>query len=99
MRPSKIYRLRKKADEDLQQIYVYSLEHWGSERAEKYIHSLATAFQDLALNPGMGRICNPVKPGLYAFNVVSHVIFYLPTAYGISVIRVLHKSMDYPQHL
>ena len=33
-------------------------------------------------------------PNLYAWNVISHVIYYEPTKDGISIYRVLHKSMD-----
>ncbi len=36
---------------------------------------------------------------LRAFAVVSHIIYYKKTTYGVIIIRVLHKRMDENRHL
>ncbi|MCB1936851.1 MAG: type II toxin-antitoxin system RelE/ParE family toxin [Nitrosomonas sp.] len=42
---SKKFYIRKTADEDLNNIFIYSVENFGIERAEKYIDDLVSAFQ------------------------------------------------------
>jgi toxin ParE1/3/4 len=100
MPQNKKFYVRKTADKDLENIFVYSVENFGMERAEKYISDIVTAFQNLAAdNFKQGRDYSHVRPNLYALDVVSHVIFYKPTKDGVSIYRVLHKSMDYKKHL
>jgi toxin ParE1/3/4 len=96
---SKTFRFRKKADEDLANIYIYSYRTWGADRAEEYIRDLNSAFQALADNSRMGRDYGYVRPAIRAYAVESHIIFYQPTGYGISVVRVLHNVMDHKRHL
>lgn len=95
---AKTYKLKPRAVEDLEGIYAYSLRGWGAERADQYIRDIFAAFQNLADNDKLGRDYKHVRPDLYAFNIVSHEIFYKVTSDGITVIRVLHKSMDSRKH-
>ncbi len=99
MSQNKIFYIRETAHKDLNNIFIYSVETFGMERAERYLDDLVSAFQTLANNYNQGRDYGHVRPNLYAWNVVSHVIYYKPTKEGISVYRVLHKSMDYQKHL
>lgn len=96
---NKIFYIRETANKDLNNIFIYSVETFGMERAKRYLDDLVSAFQTLANNYNQGRDYSHVRPNLYAWNVVSHVIYYKPTKEGISVYRVLHKSMDYQKHL
>lgn len=93
------FKLRPKADKDLEKIYSYSVKEWGAARADQYILDIEKTFQNLADSHTLGRDYSHVRPSLRAFSVVSHVIFYMPTAYGMAVIRVLHKSMDEKRHI
>ncbi len=95
---AKLFKLRSKADKDLEKIYRYSVEGWGTSHANSYIFDMEKAFQNLASNSQLGRDCSGIKTNLRAFRVVSHVIFYKPTAYGVTIIRILHKSMDEQRH-
>ncbi len=96
---AKTFKLRPKTEKDLINIYRYSVREWGIEHADTYIRHINSAFQQLADGVKSGRDYSHVKPGLRAYNVISHVIFYMVTHYGIDVIRVLHKSMDYQRHI
>lgn len=96
---NKKFYIRETANRDLNNIFIYSVETFGMERAEEYIDDLVTAFQSLADNCQQGRNYSHVHTNLYAWNVVSHVIYYKPTDDGVSIYRVLHKSMDYKKHL
>jgi toxin ParE1/3/4 len=93
------FRIRPKADRDLEDIYEYSYQEFGGARADQYIRDLDAAFHKLADEPSLGSDYSHVRPDLMAYRVVSHVIFFKPSIDGITVLRVLHKSMDYGRHL
>ena len=99
MRANKKFRLRPKAEEDLENIYEYSYQKFGSARADKYIRDLDDAFNKLADEPSLGSDYSHVRPDLVAYRVASHVFFFKPSVDGITILRVLHKSMDYGRHL
>lgn len=93
------YVLSKKADEDLDEIYVYSAQNFGEARADKYFLGLCTCLQTLADNPRMGREAAELNPGLLWHRHERHVIFYMGEDAGIFVVRVLHEAMDFIRHL
>ena len=95
----KIFRLRPKTVNDLENIYAYSYKEFGLAKAEQYIHDLSTTFQQLAEDPGPGRDMSLIRKGVQAYPVSSHVVFFKPTSFGINIIRVLHKSMEYGRYL
>ena len=91
--------LRPRAEEDLESIYDYSYDEFGLNRAVEYIYDLNNAFIKLANNPDLARKCDVIKPNLQTYQVSSHIIFFKATKVHISIIRILHKSMDSPRHL
>jgi toxin ParE1/3/4 len=99
MPENKKFRLRPKAEEDLENIYEYSYREFGSARADQYIRDLDAAFHKLADEPSLGSDYSHVHLNLMAYKVVSHVVFFKPSVDGITILRVLHKSMDYGRHL
>lgn len=96
---TKIFKLRPKAHSDLENIYTYSIQKWGLSRAEKYIRDLEMGFESLIQNDTLGLDYSHVSKNLRSFPVVSHIIYYKKTLYGVIIIRVLHKSMDETRHL
>jgi len=99
MPKNKTFQLRPKADDDLENIYEYSYQEFRSARAENYINDLDDAFHTLADKPGSGNDYGHIRPGLKAYRVVSHVIFFRPSVNGVTILRALHKSMDFGRHL
>ncbi len=99
MEKNRAFRLRPEAEQDLEKIYEYSVQEFGSERAERYIRELNDAFNKIANERNSGRNYDFVRPDLLAFNVVSHVVFFKSSSFGITILRVLHRSIDYGRHL
>lgn len=99
MPTNKTFRLHPKAERDLEEIYIYTHHLHGMHQADSYIRQIETAMQNLASQPGMARSRDEIRPDLKAFSVGLHVVFFKPTANGITVVRVLHQSMDYVRHL
>ena len=96
---NKIYRLRPKAENDLENIYAYSYKTFGLTKAEHYIRDISTAFQQLAEDSDLGRDMSLIRKGIQVYPVNSHVVFFKPASFGIIIIRVRHKSMHYSSHL
>ncbi len=66
---NKTFQLRPKADNDLENIYEYSYQEFGSARAENYINDLDDAFHTLADKPSLGNDYGPrPKPDLQTWN-------------------------------
>ncbi len=93
------YRIRLLAENDLEQIWLYSFHEWGSEQADSYIRLMIGRFSWLAENPQLGKRRDDIKPGYYSFPEWRHVIFYTTTENGIDIIGVLHQRMDIISHL
>jgi toxin ParE1/3/4 len=87
------YRLGKKATDDLNAIFEYTVESWSVEQAVLYLDALNQSFQLITSSPGMGRSCNQVYPGAQRMESGSHVIFFKKETRGILIARILHKKM------
>ena len=96
---SGIYLLRELARADLEAIWIYTVEHWGIEPAERYLQGLFGCFEELAANPRLGRERNDVNAGYRSFPQGRHVVFYLIVPKGVEVIGVVHQSADVDAHL
>ncbi len=82
-----------KAFEDLQGIDVYTLENWGPDEADRYLHQLKTRLNLLLKNPMSGRSCQEIRPALRRLEHGRHVVFYRILKEEILVIRILHQHM------
>ena len=96
---SAAYALRELAVADLEAIWVYTVEQWGIEQAERYLKSVFACFEDLAEKPHLGRQRDEVKAGYRSFPQGRHVMFYLVVPAGIEVIGIVHQSADVDSHL
>ena len=93
------HTLRQLAENDLEQIWLYTLQEWGMAQADKYLRALISRFSWLAENAQIGKRRDDVKQGYYCFPEGSHVIFYTLTSYGIDIIGIPHQCMDVIGHL
>ena len=96
--PSK-YRLSPKARDDMEAVWLYSLDEWGLKQTERYIDNLTTAFTLLVEHPKTGTHCANIREGYRKYPVLRHVIYYRETRYGVEIIRVLHDRRLASRHL
>ena len=90
------YTLRQLAENDLEEIWLYSLQEWGIEQADKYIRALISRFTRLSENPQIGKRRDDIKSGYFSFPEGSHMIFYKLTICGIDVIGIsLQRGCDW----
>jgi toxin ParE1/3/4 len=87
------FRFSRRAEADLLGIARHTLRAWGVDQTVRYIDDLEACCRILADNPGLGRVCYYVRPGLRRMERGRHVVFYRENARGILVSRILHQRM------
>lgn len=92
-------RYSPKAKSDLDGIWNYSQNQWGSERADAYIRSIHSTFNLIDQFPAIVRNASDIRPGLLKYSAGSHVVYLRMNERFIDVVRILHQQMDYPKHL
>lgn len=93
------YELSKKANEDLNEIYLFSHRRFGEAKADGYLLALQERFSLLAANPLSGRPIDHIRKGYFRYQHASRAILHRLSANGIIVIRVLHQRMDIRRHI
>lgn len=82
------------AREDFLQIWGYIAVQSDEETADSFITRLAEKCESIATSPLGYRMRDELLPGLRSFPYRTYMIFYVPVANGIEVIRVLHAARD-----
>lgn len=88
------YVLSRDADEDLQTIYAYSMQEWGTRQAALYLNALYDTFECIARMPGVGRQRGGLGEDIRSVPHGTHVVFYRPWEDDVAIVRVLHGSRD-----
>lgn len=90
------YFISQKAGRDIENIWLYTLDNWSIEQADRYFNLIMDEIEYLAENPISGQDYGFVKKGYFRSKIKSHFIFYriISGGKGIEVIRVLHQRMD-----
>jgi toxin ParE1/3/4 len=82
------------AEQDLVNVWLYTLERWGERQADKYLDDLEQAMLLLAETPLACRERDELTPAVRIHHHKHHMIVYETVQDGINVVRVLHESMD-----
>ncbi len=90
------YRLSRKAEEDLEGIWLYTLGTWSKEQADRYLSLIFDEIEFLSINPKTGQDFDHIRKNYRHSKVKSHLIFYKHKKSNdiIEVIRILHERMD-----
>jgi toxin ParE1/3/4 len=94
-----VYKLSSKAEVDLAELYEFGIYKFGLSHAQKYFFGMHEAFEILAKNIDLGRDASEFITDLKRFSYKAHTIFYLQTAGGIFILRVLSQRMNYENNL
>lgn len=93
-----VYKFTERAEGDLAAIIDCTLETWGAAQAVKYIDGLEDLAATLAQSPDLGKAREDLHKGLIVFPYERHLLFYRKERHGITIMRILHDSMDTPRH-
>ncbi len=91
--------ITKKAVSDLEEIWLYTVEKWSVEQADRYYNLIFDEINFICKKNTGGKSMEHVRKGYRASKVKSHLIFYRVLNNTIEVIRILHERMDIENRL
>ncbi|HEX7822827.1 MAG TPA: type II toxin-antitoxin system RelE/ParE family toxin [Sphingobium sp.] len=89
------YKLSRRAEDDLYNIYQTGVDNFGVEQAERYQDGLEQAFEFLAEYPYAARERPELNRNSRAHPYRSHVIFYRLEGADIFIQRIRHSREDW----
>jgi toxin ParE1/3/4 len=96
----KKYRISEKAISDLEKIWLYTLNKWSREQADRYHNLIIDEIDYIADNFDLCRRVDYIRVGYRMSKVKSHLIFYKKTDDNIiEIIRILHQNLDIENRL
>jgi toxin ParE1/3/4 len=95
------YKISREASNDLEKIWLYTIETWSAEQADRYLNLLFDEIDYLCQKPTSGTDFGYVRKGYFRSRVKSHFIFYMinEKKNEIEIIRILHQQMDIENRL
>ena len=84
---------RPTAEQDLRDIWKY-IARDSDTAATSVLLAIDAKLALLVENPSIGRERGEISLGLRSFTVGSYALYYLPSADGIEVVRVLHGARN-----
>ena len=94
------YTLSNLADQDLLEIFQYSITEFGLVKAHEYKSKIIIGLERAASQPSIGRVHTSEKGERFRrIDIRRHAVFYRSTDSGIFVVRILHQMIDFDRHL
>jgi toxin ParE1/3/4 len=90
------YKISQAASRDIENIWLYTIEKWSIEQADRYFNLIMDEIEYLAEYPKSGKNYSIVRKGYFRSQIKSHFIFYKINRENqeIEIIRILHQRMD-----
>ena len=94
-------RQRAAARRDLVDHFVHLAENASLDTAERFLALAERTFDDLAREPKIGALLAlkpPELAGMRKWRIKdfdNYLVFYMPRADGVSIVRVLHAARDW----
>jgi len=97
----------QRAEDDVGDVLLYTLRRWGEAKYWEYSDLIEEAYVAITADPTQGRARAFVQPGILGHHIeqpgraARHIVFYTydETKDCVTVVRVLHDSMDFDRHL
>jgi len=91
---------RQEAIDDLNDIWLYTVDEWSEKQADKYYAALEFACKQIGVNPELGKEYDGISQNLLGLRTGKHIIFYQVIANDrIEIVRILHERMDLKNRL
>ncbi|MEI9927049.1 MAG: type II toxin-antitoxin system RelE/ParE family toxin [Sphingomonas sp.] len=89
------YSLSRKAEEDIIDVYVWSVAEFGIGQADRYHAGLEHAFRFISENPHATRERSEIEPPVRAYRYRSHLVVYRVDGADVMILRVRHGREDW----
>jgi len=94
------YRISQQAIDDLDKIWIYTLNKWSKEQADRYFDLIIAEIEFIADNYLIGKSAEQTRKNYRVTKVKSHLIFYRKVENDIvEIVRILHQGMDTKKRL
>ncbi|MBD9358365.1 type II toxin-antitoxin system RelE/ParE family toxin [Methylomonas albis] len=93
------YRLSKRAEKDVTNIALYTIQNFGVKQARLYRDGLFKTFEMISDFPLIGSDQDHIKPKARRFVYESHSIYYLVNGNEILMLRIFGPGEDPLRHL
>jgi toxin ParE1/3/4 len=94
------YTISQRAIVDLENIWLYTVEKWSIEQADRYYTLLFNEIAFICSHMNAGKSMEHIRKGYRSSKVKSHLIFYrILNNATVEVIRILHERMDIENQL
>jgi toxin ParE1/3/4 len=95
------FEIGEKAFEDIENIWLYTIETWSVEQADRYYNLLFDEIEYITEHPLSGRNADHIRKNYRCTKVKSHLIFYRykKLEKKVEIIRILHQSMDIEERM
>ena len=93
------YVLSPAAQADLEEIWDYTVRHWGVAQAERYTRDIQAACEAACDGILVGRSAEDIRAGYREIAVGSHVVYFRERPDTLEIIRILHRRMDVARRL
>ncbi|MBI6530051.1 MULTISPECIES: type II toxin-antitoxin system RelE/ParE family toxin [Morganellaceae] len=90
---AKKINLTPQAYEDLENIWFYSQQHFGINKADEYINRISAIFDVLSQHE-IGTHRDELGENIISIPIEKHVIFFISSPLEIVIIRVLNQAQD-----
>lgn len=94
------YRISKQALEDIDKIWLYTLENWSLNQANHYYRLIYQEIEFILEDFESEKDIGKIKSGYRQTKIKSHLIIYKMADDNVTeIVRVLHQMMDIPNRL
>ena len=91
----KTYFISKEALKDIDAIWLYTLENWSLEQADRYYNLIMDEIEYISCHFEAGYDFGKIRNGYRFSKIKSHLVFYKKAKTGeIEIVRILHEKMD-----
>lgn len=96
-----VYKISQATSIDIKNIWLYTLENWSIQQADRYFNLIIDEIEFIAQNPQSGLDYGQVRKGYFRSKIKSHFIFYKinQAKNQVEIIRILHQRMDVDSRL
>lgn len=89
------YRVSRKAEEDIVELYLTGVRLFGVALAERYHEGLERAFEFVAAHPRAVRERTEIDPPVRIHPYNAHLVVYRTDTEGVLILRIRHGCEDW----
>ncbi|APX16087.1 hypothetical protein BWR17_09730 [Phaeobacter inhibens] len=87
--------LSAKAESDLEEIWLYGVQQWGRDQADRYLDALQEIFTTLTSLPELAPEYKELSPAVRMHQTGQHVVIYQEQDNKLLIVRVLGARQNW----